>query len=69
MGLTGYKWSSLNVPGTEIPLSHSGWEISISPLWGNKNLASQYESEKVVKFEQQNWLNMPQMVQFDCPRH
>ena len=32
--------SSLNAPGTETPLSHSGWEKSIfSFSWGNKELA------------------------------
>ena len=39
MGSTGCKWSSLDAPGTESPLSHSGWENSISsfswshPYW------------------------------------
>ena len=43
MGLKGYKkWSSLNAPGTEIPLSHSVLELDFSlfsllALWGNKN--------------------------------
>ena len=30
--LTGCKWSSLNTPGTQSPVSHSGWEISIFPF-------------------------------------
>ena len=39
-GLKGCKWSSLKVPGTETPVSHSGWENSIfSFSWGNKELA------------------------------
>ena len=39
--LTGCKWSSLDAPGTESPLTHSGWENSISSFssWGNKELA------------------------------
>ena len=38
--LIGCKWSSLDAPGTESPLSHSGWENSISSFsWGNKELA------------------------------
>ena len=32
MGSTGCKWSSLNTPGTEKPVSHSGWENSISSI-------------------------------------
>ena len=45
----GCKWSSLNAPGTEIPLSHSNWENSIFPFSafpprGNKNWP-QHESE------------------------
>ena len=42
MGLKGCKWSSLNAPGTQSPLSHSVLELEISlfsvlALWGNKN--------------------------------
>ena len=39
IGLICCKWSSLNAPGTNKPLSCSGWENSIfsfSALWGNK---------------------------------
>ena len=32
INLTGCKWSSLNAPGTQIPVPHSGWEISIFPF-------------------------------------
>ena len=38
--IEGYKWSSLNAPGTKNPLSHGGWKNSLFPLlalWGNKN--------------------------------
>ena len=31
MGLKGCKWSSLNAPGTETPLSHPYWERGNSP--------------------------------------
>ena len=42
MGLKGCNWSSLNVPGTQTPLSHSVLGLDFSPfsllaLWGNKN--------------------------------
>ena len=38
-GLKGCKWSSLNAPGTENPLSHSGWENSLfSFSWGIKEM-------------------------------
>ena len=35
------KWSSLNSPGTETPLSHSLLELGEFPfsIWGNKELA------------------------------
>ena len=32
MGLKGYKWSSLNAPGTETPQSHSYWELGEFPF-------------------------------------
>ena len=36
--LTGCKWSSLDAPGTESPLSHSGWDNFTFPFpfLGNK---------------------------------
>ena len=42
MGLKGCKWSSLNAPGTQTPLSHSVLEMdfslfSLAALWGNRN--------------------------------
>ena len=36
---------------------------------GNENWPPQYKDEKVGKFEEQNWLNRLQMVQFECPRN
>ena len=42
--------SILNAPGTASPVSHSGWENSISPSsWGNKG--NGLPSKKVKKFE------------------
>ena len=32
-------------------------------------MGSQYESEKVGKISEQNWLKELQMVQFECPRY
>ena len=42
ISLTGCKWSSLNAPGTETPVSHPVWVNSLfsflpSFLWGSKN--------------------------------
>ena len=58
IGLTGCKWSSLKDPGTEIPVSHSSWEISISsfsslplPLWGNKNWLPSMNVKKLENFQ------------------
>ena len=49
--LTGCKWSSLDAPGTESPLTHSGWENSISSFssWGNKELALPSMKAKSLK--------------------
>ena len=73
IGLTGCKGSSLNVPGTETPVSRSGWESSVFPfqpssLWDNKNWAPQYKDVEAGKFSEQNWLNRLQMVQFEGPK-
>ena len=52
MGVSGCKWSSLNAPGNENPLSHPILKLDefpfpiIGPL-GNKNWPPQYEGEKV----------------------
>ena len=32
MGSMGCKWSSLNAPGTQNPLSHSIWKLDESPF-------------------------------------
>ena len=54
IGLTGYKWSSLNAPGTHTPLSCPFLNLgefpflSVLALWGNKNLPP---SIKVKKLE------------------
>ena len=32
MGLKSCKWSSLNAPDTQTPVSHPGWEKSIFPF-------------------------------------
>ena len=60
----GCKWSSLNDPETENPLSHSllGLHDSLFPLlaiWGNKNWLS---SMKVNKLE--NFLNKRGLKEF-----
>ena len=66
-GLTGCKWSSLNAPGTETPLSHSVLELEQLPFphyWpsGVIRIGSQYEGEKYGKFSEQNMLKRLQMV-------
>ena len=72
ISLTGCKWSSLNAPSTETPVSHPFWGESfflISTLWGNKELDSPYKEQDDGKFQEQNQLNRLQMVQFKCPGH
>ena len=73
-GLKECKWASLNTPGTESHLSHpifglEEFPFSIISPRGLKELASQYESEKVGKCHAKKWLKGMQMVQFECPRH
>ena len=51
-GLMGFKWSNLNPPGTDTPLSHPYWKLQEFPFshnWpsGVIRMGSQYESEKV----------------------
>merc|ERR1712079_848077 len=52
MGLKGCKWSSLNAPSTQTPLSHSVLEVdfspflTISPLGGQFLLPLKANSEK-----------------------
>ena len=58
--LKGCKWSGLNAPDTETPLSHSVLELEESPFpiigpLGYKEWAPQYESEKVWKISEQKW--------------
>ena len=59
-GSKGCKWSSLNAPGTENPLSHPLLGLEdfpfpyISPilaLWGNKNRPPSMKVEKLKKFQ------------------
>ena len=73
-GSMGCKWSNLNPPGTETPLSHPYWKLQEFPFshnWpsGVIRMGSQYESEKVWKCSEWIWLNGLQMVQFEPPRH
>ena len=56
MRLKGCKWSSLNVPGTQIPLSHFfwSWEISlfsVLALWGNKNWLPSIKVKQIEIFQ------------------
>ena len=51
----GCKWSSLNAPGTETPLSHPilKWVNSHFPLlvlWGNKSWPPNMKVEKLEKY-------------------
>ena len=51
--LKGFKWSSLNAPGTKTPLSHPILKLGEFPippllaLWGNKNWPRSMEVKKV----------------------
>ena len=60
-GLKGCKWSSLNAPGTENPLSHSIMKLDESPfpilaLWGNKNWPPSMKMKKVENFHNKRGL-------------
>ena len=77
--LTGCKWSNLNAPGTETPVSHpifgdslfpfSAPAPSFPPLSGViRNWTSQYERQKGGKCLEQNQVIRLQLVQFECPR-
>ena len=73
ISLTGSKWSSLNAPGSEPPVSHSLLSESLFsfslPLSGViRNWTPQYEDCKGGKSCGQNKLNRLQKVQFECPR-
>ena len=55
-GLTGCKWSGLNAPGTETPLSHPILKLDEFPfpqlaLWGNKNWLPSMKVEKLNNFQ------------------
>ena len=65
IGLKCCKWSSLNAPGTKKPVPCSGWENSTFPF---SPFLSLYKSEKVGKSNEQNWLKVLQMVQFERPK-
>ena len=69
---TGCKWSSLDAPGTDSPVSHPFLGESlflISSLWGNKKRELQYKDEEAQKNLEPNKLNRLQVVQFECPRY
>ena len=67
-GLMNCKWSSLNAPGTQSLVSHTGQKNSIfRSSWGIKEMGSGEWTWKNVKISDQNWLKGPQMVQFECP--
>ena len=67
----GCIWSSLNVPGTGIPLSHPILKLEdfpfliIGPL-GVIRMGSQYESEKFGIILAQEELNGLHLVQGEC---
>ena len=63
--LKGCKLSSLNAPGTETPLSGPYWKLEEFPfLSGVIRMGSQYESEEVAKFGEQDWFKGLQIIQF-----
>ena len=71
MGLNGWKWSSLNAPGTHTPLSHSILELdsslfSLLAHWANKNWPP---SMKVQQIE--NCQNKIGLIGWkcECPGH
>ena len=55
MGFRGCKWSILNAPGTQTPLSHPIFKLeeilfSILALWGNKNWPPSMKVKKLKIF-------------------
>ena len=65
------KWSSLNAPGTETPVSQPLLSESLfsypAPLSGViRNWTSQYKGQEGKHFLGKNQLNRLQMVQFEC---
>ena len=72
--LTGCKWSNLNAPGTQIPVSYSLLVESLfsfsSPLSGIiRNWTPQYKDQDDGKCMDQNLLNRLQRAQFECPKY
>ena len=72
--LTCYRWSSLNAPSTETPVSHSLLSESLfsfpAPLSGViRNWTPHYKDQESGTFMEQNQLNRLQMVQFECSRY
>ena len=65
MGLKGCKWYSLNAPCTDTHLSGPYWKLEEFPfLSGVIRMGSQYESEEVAKFGEQDWFKGLQIIQF-----
>ena len=60
-GSTGCKWSSLNAPGTENPLSHpllglGEFQFLLLALWGIKNWPPSMKVKKLENFQNQRGL-------------
>ena len=71
ISLTGWKWSSLNAPGSGSPAFHSFLcdSLFLFPLSGViRNWTSQHEWLQREIFSVQNQLNELKMVHFECPR-
>ena len=72
ISLTGCKWSSLNAPSTETPVSHPFWGESLFLIFSSgviRNWTPQYKDQDDGKIWEQNQLNRLQMVQFECPKY
>ena len=72
MGSMGCKWSSLNAPGTENPLSHSILKLDESPfpllaLWGNKNWPPSMKVKKLVNYQNKSCSKGCQWSRLNAP--
>ena len=77
---TGFKWSNLNAPSTETPVSHSLLSDSLFPIFSScsflpSSLCSNKKRELPVR-KVGRWknvgtkqLNRLEMVQFECPKY
>ena len=72
--LTGCKWSSLNAPSTENPVSHSLLSESLFSFSASlsgviRNWTPHNKDQEGGNILEQNQLKRQQMAQFECPKY